>query len=723
MLLINFFKKASGSLYCLQNNTDAFFCSLSQLIDTTAFLKFFFLKLPLLRDSFTVNVSKNWYLHTANNQHKMKNYITTTFLVLCFFCSFSQSSRVNTDSLLAAARAAKDDSTKISKLNKIAFYAIFNNTDLALKTIKECEDFAIESNNPYGLAIITNTHGIYMDVTGQSDSAKYYFNKALDISTKNNFIKVKSNATNNLGMYHWNTSQYNKALDYFFESLKIDESINNRKSMGSSFNNIGLIYQEMNLYEKALEYHNKSLEIRKEFNLKKDQVASYNNLGICYRSMGQVDKSIASYKKGIELSKEINNLLDYYKLLDNLGNAYQDKGDYYKAIESYKASLDRPENFQADEKSVMVTYSNMTSAYNHIDKPELALNYANKGFEILNNSPQFRSYANDLYLHSAESNFMINNIAKARTLIKEFVKIKDSTFSQENAKAIADLEVKYDTEKKEKEILIQRAEIAEQDLKLQKRLYQIFGLIGFAVLLSLLGYLFYNQQKLKNVQLIREKELYEALAKIETQNRLQEQRLRISRDLHDNIGAQLTFIISSIDNLKYGFKLPEKVEQKLEGISSFTGETINELRDTIWAMNKSEITFEDLQSRISNFIDKANASSDGIQFSFDVDETINTNTTFTAIEGMNMYRIIQEALNNSIKHADASLLRVHVSQTDKKLIIEVSDNGKGYDLKNVTEGNGINNMKKRAVDTDGELLIFSDNTNGTKVRLTKPLNT
>lgn len=75
-------------------------------------------------------------------------------------------------------------------------------------------------------------------------------------------------------------------------------------------------------------------------------------------------------------------------------------------------------------------------------------------------------------------------------------------------------------------------------------------------IIKLIGFLVYNQQKLKNRQLHKENELRDALIQIETQNRLQEQRLRISRDLRDNIGAQLTFIISSIDNLKYGFNLP-----------------------------------------------------------------------------------------------------------------------------------------------------------------------
>ena len=80
---------------------------------------------------------------------------------------------------------------------------------------------------------------------------------------------------------------------------------------------------------------------------------------------------------------------------------------------------------------------------------------------------------------------------------------------------------------------------------------------------------------------------------------MQEQRLRISRDLHDNIGSQLTFIISSIDNLKFVTKdVNEKLKDKLSSISSFTSDTIFQLRDTIWAMNKSEITIEDLHARI-----------------------------------------------------------------------------------------------------------------------------
>ena len=198
---------------------------------------------------------------------------------------------------------------------------------------------------------------------------------------------------------------------------------------------------------------------------------------------------------------------------------------------------------------------------------------------------------------------------------------------------------------------------------------------------------------------------------------MQEQRLRISRDLHDNIGAQLTFIISSVDNLKYGFEIKDqKLTSKLDTISNFASSTIYELRDTIWAMNKSEITFEDLQARMSNFIDKANSVDDAINFSFTIDDTVNTNRIFTSVEGMNIHRVLQEAIHNSIKHAKATEVGINVSQA-KSLLFKVSDNGKGFNLETIKKGNGLNNMQKRIHDIGGEFSITSNETDGTQIHI------
>lgn len=637
-------------------------------------------------------------------------------LFLLFFSIFGFSQ--NLDSLLTVARKQQDDSIKIRLYNKIAFSYIFNDTDRAIDLIKEGKQLAKTANFNFGLTELVNTHGIYMDITGKSDSANFYFEKALKMSRDFGFENIESMCINNLGMFNWNRGNYNKALDYFFESLKMDESANRQRTTGTSFNNIGLIYQEMNLSEKALEYHKKALDVRLKFNMQNEQIASYNNIGINLKDLGRLDEAVVTFNKGIALAKEKNNRIDYYRLLDNLASTYYLKGDIDLALSTYLKALDKPKDFNADEKGMISSYNNIAALYNEKNNPEKALFYIKKGFNLVEKYPEAELIATDLYLTNAETQYMMNDYEKARVSKQKFIKLKDSIFSEINAKAIADLEIKYETEKKEKEILIQRAEIAEQDLIIQHRNYQIFGLIGLTVVLGLLGYLIYNQQELKNRQLKKESELKDALLKIETQNKLQEQRLRISRDLHDNIGSQLTFIISSLDNLKYAFDIKDqKLNTKLATISEFTSGTIYELRDTIWAMNKSEISFEDLQTRISNYIDKAHLYDSNIQFSFTVNENVEVSKKFTSVEGMNIHRIIQEAIHNSLKYAEASNIKVDVSKEVSNYVFRISDDGKGFDLNKIKRGNGLSNMKKRAVEINGNLKINPILNEGTIIEL------
>ncbi|MHA7843864.1 MAG: ATP-binding protein [Winogradskyella sp.] len=644
----------------------------------------------------------------------MKNTLIVSLSIFMSKTAYSQ----NLDSLLTVAHNTKNDSVKIRMYNKIAFGYIFNNTDKALEIIKEGKVSAKEANFNFGLTELVNTHGIYMDVTGKSDSAAYYFKKALKMSRDFGFKNIESMCVNNLGMFNWNRGNYNEALDYFFQSLKMDEALKSEKSTSYSLNNIGLIYQEMNLNDKALEYHKKALNVREKYNLENEQIASHNNIGINLKDLGRIDEAILSYKKGLALAKKLDNRIEYYKILDNLANAYYYKGNKDLALETYLEALKKKQNYNGDERGMLSTYNNIATLYNEKNLPKVAKRYINEGFDLVKKYPEIELVSADLYLTMAESNYMLGSYDQARKQKQIYIKLKDSIFSEKNAQKIADLEVKYETEKKEKEILIQRAELAEQDLVIQKRNYQLYGLTFITLILGLIGFLFYNQQKLKNQQLQKENELKDALIKIETQNKLQEQRLRISRDLHDNIGAQLTFIISSIDNLKYGFDIKDqKLTHKLETISDFTSGTIYELRDTIWAMNKNEITFEDLQTRISNYIDKAHLYDSNIQFSFNVDNSVDTTKTFTSVEGMNIHRVIQEAIHNSLKYADASQIKVEVSKVVSNLVFKILDNGKGFDLSSTKRGNGLTNMEKRASEINGVLKIDTGLGKGTSVNL------
>ena len=197
---------------------------------------------------------------------------------------------------------------------------------------------------------------------------------------------------------------------------------------------------------------------------------------------------------------------------------------------------------------------------------------------------------------------------------------------------------------------------------------------------------------------------------------MQEESLKISRDLHDNIGSQLTFIISSIDNLKYISKdASTKLKGKLSNISSFTGDTIHQLRDTIWAMNKSEISVEDLHTRVLSFIEKAKVAV--TETEFEIIYEIDKNSSFSSLVGMNIFRVIQEAINNAIKYADAKKIEVQISKTNQNFIISIIDDGKGFDMNTIELGNGLSNMEKRMSEIDAKIHIKSELSKGTHIQI------
>ena len=442
------------------------------------------------------------------------------------------------------------------------------------------------------------------------------------------------------------------------------------------YNNIAIIYANDGDLEKALDYFKYSLQIETTLNDKKGMAESVNNVGAVYYYLSEIDSALVYFRKSLAIEKSIGDMAGISASYNNLANVLIETG----RLKDTKTYID--------------------SAMYFAEKSKIAVDIES----ALHNYSQYYEAKNDT--------------KTALNYFKELSVFRDSLFSVETNKKIAELEIEYQTERKEKEILSQRADIAEQKLELNEKNTQLLGLGVLAVILSLLGYLFYSQQRLKNRQLKKENELKDALLKIETQNRLQEQRLRISRDLHDNIGAQLTFIISSLDNLKYGFKLPEKLSDKLKSISEFTTTTIYELRDTIWAMNRTDISLEDLQSRISNFIDKADLAAEQIKFKFNSNISDIETFKLTSLQGMNLYRIIQEAINNAIKYSDAKHITIDFNCTEKQVKVNITDDGKGFDLNSTQMGNGINNMKKRALEIKGEVEILSQVNKGTTIIIT-----
>lgn len=631
----------------------------------------------------------------------------------------AQVTLTNIDSALRVLRTSPEDTSKAILYQKIAGH--YNVTALDSARAYAQQGIALSENLDFDLGRWTNLNTLanYYERKTNYDSAMVYYQKALDIVKANNSTKGFAVVLNNIATVHIRKGEYQTALEYLFDALEAEEKLGNRNGIAQAYNNIGVVYYYTQNFEQTTRYLTMALEIQEELGNFDGLINGYNNVGAIYDYLQQYDDAITSYNKGLDIARQIGDQKMEATQLSNIAVAYSNKEDYTQAEDYFDRSVQIREQID-DNYGKANSYLGFGQMYLEKKNYTKAEQYVLQSLEI--------SRANDIKLVEREGIAALVDLAEvkgdyrqANELLYQYIAVKDTLLNRENSKTMLELDTKYQTEKKEKEILQQRADLAEKELQVKRRNNIIYGSLTLAVLLGLLGYLVYNRQKLKNQQLKKETELKTALAQIETQNRLQEQRLRISRDLHDNIGSQLTFIISSLDNLNFGLKDKDKsTTDRISGISRFTSQTIYELRDTIWAMNKGAISIEDLQARISNFIDQARSSNAQIDFEFKTDPGIDQNNTFTSIVGMNAYRIIQEAVNNALKYADANKVLVSFNQAPNGLEVQITDDGSGFDQQKVQKGNGLNNMKKRAKDIGSELNIRSKPGAGTSVKFQIP---
>lgn len=622
----------------------------------------------------------------------------------------------NIDSAFAVLREAPQDTSKVVLLQRIGAHYNVVHLDSAKAFLKQGFDLANELDYQKGRWINLSTLGVYHERKTQYDSAMVYLNSALKIVEEINSTKGYAVVLNNIATIQIRKAEYQEALKNMFEALKAEEKLGNRNGIAQAYNNIGVVYYYTANYDKTTHYLTRALEIQEELGNLDGLQNGYNNVGAIFEYQEKYDEAIASYGKALEISRKFGDVKQEATFLSNIAQSYMNKGDYAAAESIFRESIEIKKEIK-DYNGMVNGYISFGQLLLKQEKLEDAKRYLEEAIALS------KKYDSKIALPEAYS--ALSEVAEKEgefkrsvAYLKDYIAIKGSILNEDNTRILAETEAKYQTEKKEKEILEQRALIAEKDLEVRQKNTLMYGGFGLALILGLLGYLFYNQQKLKNRQLQKEGELKSALAAIETQNKLQEQRLRISRDLHDNIGAQLTFIISSIDNLKYGFKdIGEKLSTRLSGISAFTGNTIYELRDTIWAMNKNNITFEDLQARISNFIDKANIASHSMKFSFTMTSEVDSQFTLTSVQGMNIYRVIQEAVNNAVKYSEAENISVIISEENKYHRIQIMDDGKGFNISEAVDGNGLNNMKKRSRDIDATFEIDSELNKGTSIVL------
>jgi signal transduction histidine kinase/ligand-binding sensor domain-containing protein len=208
---------------------------------------------------------------------------------------------------------------------------------------------------------------------------------------------------------------------------------------------------------------------------------------------------------------------------------------------------------------------------------------------------------------------------------------------------------------------------------------------------------------------------------MEMQRKIHLERERISRDLHDNIGSQITYLISSLDfvSFRLGKDEPEKNKLILQELSDNARGTMQQLRETIWAINNENLSIFDFEQKIRQYLNQQINSGTKLAFRIQVAET--KSCFLQPIQALHLFRIVQESVNNTIKYAEATEISVEFRANDSDFVLLIEDNGCGFDPEQIPEGHyGIGNIRKRAEELNGTAQIKSKIGKGTRIQITVP---
>lgn len=508
--------------------------------------------------------------------------------------------------------------------------------------------------------------------------------------------------------YNYKGDSYEKSTEALLKAIRIYESIDEKEKIAKLYGDLGWGMKRRDL-KNAIDYMQKGISIARKNAYKNQLKDLYNNYGVIKQWNNEVDSAVYYFQEGLKIKQEQKDDFGIPYSLSNLAGAYLAKKNYEKAGSLLKESI-RLRKILQDSVGLGENFTQLAEVYYSNQNLDKALELFKKSTTIAQDK-DYKSLEKFNYEYISKIFQDKNQADSALYYFQKFVEIKDKMFTESKEAKISELTIAYETEKKE-------LALAQSKLKIQQKNLMLYGALGGIVLLGLTGYLIYNQQRTKNIKLKKEIELKTALAKIETQNKLEEQRLRISRDLHDNIGSQLTFVISSLQYIQYQKKLKvEDIKIRVDQIGTFTQQTIYELRDTIWAMNKENIVLSDLVSRLKNFINQLNIKENiSVEVSDSLEKKIE-DIVFTALDGINVYRIIQESINNAIKHAKADDIIINFYDKDNQLEISIHDNGTGFDYEKVHSSNGLRNLQKRSDKLKAEIDISSRIGQGSIIKL------
>lgn len=578
----------------------------------------------------------------------------------------------------------------------------YTDPDKAIKQADLLRKKAIEcGENVYEIRALIRK-GIAYDVKAQFDNSIQEYQRALILSNQAKYQKGIASSENNLGLIYWKKNQLKEAITYFNKAKLSFEELGDFLNTGTCLNNIGLIYEELYEPKKAIEYFNKSIVYYKKAKDDYYILDAYSNLGISFESSKQVDSSMHYSGLAISGYRKTNNKYGLAMSLSNLALAYKLRNKLTIAMDLFKQSANYSREI-GNDYSYASAMINLADTYFRLKKYEEAKDASMSCYEIA-----VRLKSQELIFKSANllSRYYIkmNDFKKAEFFYSAYTTANSAYTSELLDKRINNTNVLYDIKsEKQRSAMIQK----QKDLEIakvnsEKRFYTYMWIGSILFLLTITGlFIVNNRRTALKKEFQAHKRVYEAT---------NEERKRISYDLHDMVGSQLSFVVNNLELLELELPSHERVGKTFQ----MGQEAMASLRDTVWALHAEEPDINLLVERMQ-FIVKKWLEDNGVKVNYVIDKE---NDVVNAGEGLHILRVFQEIITNIYKHARATQVDISIVWTTEGLELEVVDNGQGFELSdNFVNHYGIESMKHRALKIGAEITLNSTKNAGTKVFL------
>ena len=517
-------------------------------------------------------------------------------------------------------------------------------------------------------------------------------------------------------------TRFQDALSILYKIVNEAEVYKDSLTLSENLNSIGSIALARDNTKDALTWLSRALTAcANDSRFDGIRAGIFINMADACLQSGKTDAAIQYSKKGITLFKQVENLSSLALALQKQSSVFIAAGKPDEAEQSLKEMIAlRKEagdgNLYADDNISLAEFYLQT---NQVKKAIQFCKDALLEGDLHALPPgDKQSYTNAItirlgyYQVLARCYKIVEDNAEYQQMLEQIIIAKDSLYQYNSAQAIAELQTQYEVQKKENTIIQQKLDITQKN----NRFYALLGIAFFALVIAWIMFTGYRKrEKIRlNAMLEKEKSLAaQSIAKAE-----ENERKRIAADLHDNLGAYAASIVSNLDFIEpiAGNSPGSIAVQELRNNSQAI---VAQLNDTIWALKKDALSLTAISDRIKIFIQRIQNSYPAV--SINVTEDIDDDRMLSPSHAFHLFRIVQEAINNALKHSKGTKTDIVIESTASTCKITIADNGAGI-MQQSKDGNGLINMKERAKETGWSIEWLSKPGKGTSVVISSTTN-